>query len=152
MNGFAKKRIRASGFTLMELLLVITIISVLAAVTLPSFFGKSTEARIAATRREIVGTFGIALQMFEQHVGRYPTPEEGLDVLIQDPGIRNWNGPYIQRAMVPLDPWGNEYNYTYPSELTGSEHLYDVVSAGPDGTLGTSDDISNHPDIIRDGI
>ncbi|MHC4742279.1 MAG: type II secretion system major pseudopilin GspG [Planctomycetota bacterium] len=152
MDGISEKRIKAKAFTLMELLLVITIISVLAAVTLPRFFGRSREARIAAARETIVGTFGIAMDMFEQDVGRYPNPEEGLLVLIQDPQVRNWNGPYIKSATIPLDPWGNEYQYTYPSELTNSEYLYDIVSAGPDGTLGTSDDISNHINFVEDEI
>lgn len=152
MHRVSRKRIMAKAFTLMELLLVITIISVLAAVTLPSFFGRSTEARVAAARRTIVGTFGIAMEMFEQHMGRYPNPEEGLEVLIKDPQTRNWRGPYIQSATIPLDPWGNEYQYTYPSQLTNSEHLYDIVSAGPDGTFGTNDDISNHLDLTEEEI
>jgi len=150
MDGFPRKSITAKAFTLMELLLVITIISVLAAVVLPRFFGRSQEARITAARQTIVGTFGIAMDMFEQDVGRYPNPEEGLQVLIQDPQIKNWKGPYIKSASIPLDPWGNQYQYTYPSELTNSEFLYDIVSAGPDTTFGTSDDVTNHFDLIEE--
>ncbi|MCK4794416.1 MAG: type II secretion system protein GspG, partial [Desulfobacteraceae bacterium] len=75
--------------------------------------------------------------------------EEGLQVLIENPQIRNWRGPYLKSASIPMDPWGNPYHYTYPSELTGSETLYDIVSAGPDGDYGNSDDVTNHDDITR---
>ncbi len=132
------------GFTLIELLLVITIISVLAAVVVPRFFGRSQEARIAAAQQTIVGTFGLALDLFEQDTGRYPNTQEGLQVLIQDPGVTHWKGPYLKAVSVPLDPWNQSYKYTYPSELTSSETLYDIVSAGPDGTFGNTDDITNH--------
>ena len=129
------------GFTLVELLLVITIISVLAAVIVPRFFGRSQEARITATRQTIFGTFGIALDLFEQDTGRYPLT---LDALIIDAQTGNWQGPYLKSMSIPLDPWGNPYKYSYPSELTGSGVFYDIVSAGPDGAYGNNDDITNH--------
>ena len=132
------------GFTLVELLLVITIISVLAAVVVPRFFGRSQEARITAAKQTIVGTLGIAMDMFEQDVGRYPTSEEGLEGLVHNIGVNGWRGPYLKSDRLPLDPWGNDYYYSYPSELTGSEMLYDIVSGGADGTRGNEDDISNH--------
>jgi general secretion pathway protein G len=144
MDRVSKKAIKKRAFTLIELLLVITIISILMAVVTPRFFGRSREAKIAAARQTIVGSFGLAMGLFEQDIGRYPTNEEGLQVLIQNPQIRSWRGPYLQSATIPMDPWGNPYRYVYPSELTGSEFLYDIVSAGPDGTFGTSDDVTNH--------
>ena len=136
----------AKGFTLIELLLVITIISVLAAVVVPRFFGRSQEARIVAARQSIVGTFGIAMDLFEQDTGRYPRSDEGLRALVNNPQITNWRGPYLKSTNVPLDPWGNEYKYSFPSELTNSEFLYDIVSAGPDGVFGNNDDVTNHDD------
>lgn len=139
-----KRKKEAKGFTLIELLLVITIISILAAVVVPRFFGRSQDARIAAARQTIVGTFGISLDMFEQDTGRYPRTDESLRALVENPQIVNWRGPYLQSINVPLDPWGNEYKYSYPSELVGSEFMYDVVSSGPDGVLGNKDDITNH--------
>jgi len=151
MDRSSKKVETARAFTLIELLLVITIISVLAAVVVPRFFGRSREARITATRQTIVGTFGIAMDLFEQDVGRYPTSEEGLQVLIQEPQVRNWRGPYLKSVAVPMDPWGNPYRYSYPSELTDSEFLYDIVSAGPDGVYGNNDDITSH-DIFGNEI
>ncbi|HUW18943.1 MAG TPA: type II secretion system major pseudopilin GspG [Sedimentisphaerales bacterium] len=149
MDTLSAKRTTPKAFTLIELLLVITIISVLAAVIVPRFFGRSQEARIVATRQTIVGTFGIALDLFEQDTGRYPTGEEGLMALIQDTQVRNWHGPYLKSVSIPLDPWGNPYKYSYPSELTSSEFLYDIVSAGPDGVYGNADDITNHDDPTR---
>jgi len=149
MNKLSQKRKILKAFTLIELLLVVTIISVLAAVVVPRFFGRSQEARITAARQTIVGAFGIAMDLFEQDVGRYPSMEEGLQVLIQNSQIRNWRGPYLKSASIPLDPWGNQYRYTYPSALTDSEYLYDIISAGPDSTFGTRDDVTNHNNLAN---
>ncbi len=140
----SRKQVGGRAFTLIELLLVITIISVLAAVIVPRFFGRSREARIVAARQMIVGTFGIAIDLFEQDTGRYPTTEEGLGALIENPQVTNWRGPYLKSVMIPPDPWGNSYRYSYPSELTASETLYDIISAGPDGISGNTDDVTNH--------
>ena len=139
-----KRHVKAGAFTLMELLLVITIISVLAAVIAPGLFGQSQEARVTAAKQMIAGSFSLGLTRFELDNGRYPTTEEGLEDLVVNPQTGNWQGPYIQSTTIPLDPWGNPYNYKYPSELTSSEVFFDVVSAGPDGTLGNEDDITNH--------
>lgn len=144
MHGSAGKYSDKKGFTLIEFLLVITIISILAAVVVPRFFGRSQEARVVAARQTVVGTFGLAMDLFEQDTGRYPSSEEGLQALIENPQVVNWRGPYLKSATVPVDPWGNLYKYTYPSQLTSSETLYDIVSAGPDGTIGNEDDVTNH--------
>ena len=141
------RKFRANAFTLIELLLVITIIGILAAVVVPRFFGRSQEARIVAAKQTIVGTFGIAMDLFEQDTGRYPRTEEGLFALIQNPQLTNWRGPYLKTDSIPLDPWGNQYKYNYPSELTSSEFLYDIISAGTDGTYGNEDDVTNHEDL-----
>ncbi len=151
MDRFFVKNDKRAGFTLIELLLVITIISVLAAVVVPRFFGRSQQARIVTAKQTIVGTLGMGLDMFEQDTGRYPRADEGLNVLIQNSQLRGWRGPYIKSARVPLDPWGSEYKYTFPSELTSSEFMYDVVSAGPDGAFGNDDDVTNHEDLTSEG-
>lgn len=78
------------AFTLIELLLVITIISVLAAVVVPRFFGRSQEARVAAAKQTIFGTFGVAMSMFEQDTGSYP---ESLNSLVVSNQVRGWRGP-----------------------------------------------------------
>ena len=149
MKESSPQRKKTKAFTLMELLLVITIISILAAVVAPRFFGRSQEARVTAARQTIAGSFRVALALFEQDTGRYPSTEEGLDVLIQSPQERNWKGPYLESALIPVDPWGNAYRYTYPSELMNSEYLYDIISAGPDGAFGTRDDVTNHDTLIN---
>ena len=118
MIACGRRRVRTGAFTLIELLLVITIISVLAAVIVPRFFGRSREARIVAARQMIVGTFGVAIDLFEQDTGRYPTMEEGLSALIENPQVVNWRGPYLKSVVLPPDPWGNPYRYSFPSELT----------------------------------
>jgi len=139
-----KKR---NGFTLIELLLVITIIGILTAVVVPRFFGRTQEARIVAARQTIVGTFGLAMDMFEQDTGRYPQSDEGLYALLNNTQTTNWKGPYLKTSSIPLDPWGNEYTYQYPSQLTAAEFMYDIVSAGPDGVFGNEDDVTNHEEL-----
>jgi len=130
------------AFTLLELLLVVIIIGILAAVAIPNLAGRSQEARIVAARQEITGTLGIALDMFEQDTGSYPTTEQGLEALVTAPvGVVSWRGPYVKAVVVPKDPWGNPYQYTFPSPTYPG--LYELVSGGPDGALGTEDDISN---------
>lgn len=135
---------KTKGFTLVELLLVITIIAVLASIAVPRFFGRSQEARIAAARQTIVGTFGIALDLFEQDAGHYPTSDQGIEALLSGSAINNWRGPYLKTTTLPLDPWNNPYHYQFPSQLTDAQTLYDLFSAGPDGNLGNNDDITNH--------
>ena len=138
---------RPRAFTLIELLLVLTIIGILAALVVPKFAGRSQQARVTAAKQDIVGTLGVALDLAEQDLGRYPTTEEGLQVLISAPSQADgsgWNGPYIKSSIVPKDPWGHDYHYTYPSQITQNATLYDLVSAGPDGQYGTQDDITNH--------
>ena len=128
------------GFTLIELLLVLVIISVLAAVVVPKFTRRSEQARITAARADI-SSLEVALDAFEIDTGRFPTNEEGLSGLVEEPAdLREWYGPYIKRG-VPKDPWGNPYVYRYPGEH--NTRGYDLHSYGPDGQDGGGDDIVN---------
>lgn len=131
------------GFTLMEMLIVVAIIGVLAAFILPNLSGRSEEARRARALSEIQSSLGLALNMFESDTGRYPTTEQGLEILIQSgEEVRNWKGPYITKANAFQDPWGNQYHYEYPGQQ--NPRGYDLVSVGPDGQLGSEDDIANY--------
>jgi len=126
------------GFTLIEILLVVIIIGILAGLVMPNIMGRGEEARKQATRADISGGLAAALDLFELDNGKYP---EGLEHLIKDPGtVNNWRGPYVKKG-IPKDPWGNTYMYKFPGIRNASS--YDLSSAGPDGTEGTSDDITN---------
>ncbi len=133
------KRLRRA-FTLLEMLLVLVIITALAGVVAPRFARRSEQARITAVLADIA-TLELALESFEIDTGRYPTTEEGLRALIQEPAnVRQWNGPYIRRG-VPSDPWGNPYQYRQPGVHNSAS--YDLWSFGPDGREGGEDDIDN---------
>ncbi|MBI1371551.1 MAG: type II secretion system protein GspG [Phycisphaera sp.] len=128
------------GFTLIELMLVMVILAVLAAIVLPSFTGRSQEARLTAAKADIAN-IETALEAFEIDNGRYPEAGEGLAALIENPAsLETWKGPYLKRG-VPKDPWGNAYTYEQP----GAHNIngFDLYSAGPDGQAGSDDDVTN---------
>lgn len=131
------------GFTLVELLLVMVILAVLAAIVIPKFAGRSEESRITAAQTQIA-QFGTMLDMYETDNGSYPTTQQGLYALREKPTTapepRKWNGPYI-KGEVPADPWGSEYVYRSPGTL--NKDGYDLISIGPDQKEGTEDDIFN---------
>lgn len=134
-----KRRGSRGGFSLLELLLVLVILGVLAALIVPKFAGRSQQARETAASSDLK-TLGLALDSFEIDNGRYPTSDEGLEALIAQPGsAEGWTGPYI-RGDLPKDPWGNEYVYRYPGQQ--NPNGYDIYSFGPDGREG-NDDIGN---------
>jgi len=135
------KKLEGKGFTLIELMLVVIIIGVLIAMVVPRFAGRSEQARRAAARADIEANIAVALDLFELDNGRYPTTDEGLQVLITQPsGLDNWRGPYLKKRRTPKDPWGNPYIYTSPGTHNPD---YDLASYGPDGVEGGGDDITN---------
>jgi general secretion pathway protein G len=131
-------KIHRGGFTLIELMLVLVILGVLAAIVVPKLAGRSEEAKIKACKAEISILSG-ALDTFEVDNGRYPTTEEGLRALVEQPAnAESWR-PYIKGG-VPMDQWKHEYVYVYPGRNTPDS--FDLSSLGPDGREG-NDDINN---------
>ncbi|MBI5049306.1 MAG: type II secretion system major pseudopilin GspG [Nitrospirae bacterium] len=120
-----------SGFTLIELMVVMIILGLLAAIVVPKFIGKVGPAKQKAAQSQIE-LLGTALDTFHLDVGRYPTSSEGLQALITNPGAEGWNGPYLKKQEIPLDPWGNPYHYEAP----GRHGDYDLYSYGTDGAEG----------------
>lgn len=131
---------RNSAFTLIELLLVMVILVVLAAVVVPKFADRSRQARTNAAKADIAA-MSTALDAFEIDNGRYPSTEEGLGSLIANPGnLPNWHGPYISKSGTPADPWGQPYVYSYPG--TNKPGSFDLYSYGEDMREG-NDDLTN---------
>ena len=119
-----------AGFTLIDILLVVVIIGMLAAVATVSLRGRMGQAQ-ASTAAASIDAIKMAVKMYEVDTGKYPA---SLQNLITRGGENNWNGPYLENGL-PKDPWGNEFQYS------SSREGYSVVSAGPDGAFGTEDDI-----------
>lgn len=129
-----------NAFTLIELLLVMVILGVLAAIVVPKFTNRTEDAKKAAAKQDISGT-ATALDTFEVDNGRYPTSDEGLAALSNPPSnMTNWHGPYIAKPIVN-DPWGHPYVYRFPG--SHNPRGFDLFSTGPDGQEGGGDDIDN---------
>ena len=140
-------RLRArDGFTLIEILVVIAVISLLAALVAPNVFRHVGTAKDAAAKSQIE-MLGAALDAYRLDNGRYPTTAQGLEALWEEPTAEprpsNWRGPYLRKA-VPMDPWGSPYLYASPGEL--HPNGYDIVTLGADGQpggAGEDTDITN---------
>lgn len=127
--------VRARGFTLLELLVVVAIIGLLVGYVAPRYFSQVGKSEVTAVRAQIDG-FEKALDTYRLDTGRYPTTEMGLIALVTKPATEpKWNGPYLRKA-VPLDPWGNPYLYKSPSE----RGEYEILSLGKDGQPGGTGD------------
>jgi general secretion pathway protein G len=121
-----------AGFTLVEILVVITIIGLIMALVGPRVLNYLAESKVKAARIQ-VESFASSLDLFYLDAGRYPSTSEGLAALAARPGgIDTWNGPYLRTGLVPNDPWGHPYIYRSP----GEHGPYDIVSLGSDGQQG----------------
>jgi general secretion pathway protein G len=118
-----------AGFTLVEMLVVITIIGLIMSLVGPRVLTYLSDSKLKTARIQIQG-FSAALDLYHIDNGRYPTAAEGLGALAQKPdGAISWNGPYLSGNSVPKDPWGRPYVYKFP----GQHGAYDIVSLGPEG-------------------
>lgn len=125
---------RQRGFTLIEIMVVIVILGVLAALVVPKIMSRPDEARVVAAKHDI-SALGQALKLYKLDNGSYPTTEQGLKALIAKPGVapvpNNWKtGGYLDK--LPQDPWGRDYQYLSP----GVKGEVDVFSYGADGAVG----------------
>ncbi len=127
----AKEQNAKEGFTLIELLIVMVILGLLAALVGPKMFGK-TEKAMQSTAKSQISLFETAIDTYRLDVGKFPSTEQGLRVLRERPqGLDKWDGPYLPKE-IPLDPWGNPYDYRSP----GEHGAYDIISYGADGQPG----------------
>jgi general secretion pathway protein G len=124
-----------AGFTLVELLVVLVILALLAALVGPRVIGYMSQSKIKTTRVQIA-SYQTALELFHLDLGRYPSAQDGLDGLVQAPsGSTGWAGPYLDKAVAP-DPWGNPY--VYSADTDGA--AYSLKSLGADGKEGGDGD------------
>jgi general secretion pathway protein G len=122
-----------AGFTLIELMVVIVILGILATIIMPKILDRPEQARRMKAKVQI-RNFQSALALFKTDTGRFPTTSEGLQALVNDPGLRGWKqGGYIEGGKVPPDSWGNPYIYICPG-MHGDD--YDLESYGKDGEDG----------------
>ena len=137
---------RARGFTLIEIMVVITILGILAALIVPRVVGRTDDARVAAARQDVASIMQ-ALKLYRLDNGRYPTTEQGLRALIEKPTAEpmpnNWKqGGYLERSSLPKDPWGKEYQYLNPG-LRGEIDVFSFGRDGQSGGEGPDADIGN---------
>jgi len=133
------RRVSGSGirraFTLIELLLVMMIIAILAAIVVPRFVGQGEKARIKAALQDI-SNIKVALGTFEIENGSFPTSDQGIQALVTNPGnLPNWSKGLEK---MPMDPWGHPYVYHFPG-TNGAD--YDLYSTGPSGQDGNADNV-----------
>jgi len=139
LNAVFKSKANASlcpgdeGFTLVEILVVITIIGLIMGLVGPRVLNYLSESKVKAAAIQMQ-SFSSSLDLFYLDLGRYPTTSEGLTALVQQPSSASgWNGPYLKNNSVPNDPWGHPYRYHSPSD----HGPYDILSLGPSGQEGT---------------
>lgn len=131
-NPFLRRARRRAGITLIEMLVVVTIIALFAALVAPRMLSRTDAARVTAARAQI-NSFMTALGAYKLDTGVFPSTEQGLRALrVKPEAVNNWQGPYLPQD-IPMDPWGRPYFYKYPSEH-GDEP--EIISFGADGEPG----------------
>jgi len=128
-----------AGFTLMELVIVLVILGMIVALVGPKIMDRVKGSREQIAKIQI-SNLESGVQLYAFDMGRFPTTAEGLQALVQNPsGSNSWKGPYLEKGILPSDPWDMQYTYKNP----GRHSDFDICSAGPDGTEGTDDDVCN---------
>lgn len=144
VRSHRRRRARRSqrGFTLVEMLVVITIIGMIMALVGPRVLNYLSDSRVKTAKIQIQ-SFSSALDLFYLDSGRYPSMAEGLAALVRPvTGIAAWNGPYLKGGAVPNDPWGNAYVYRIPGERAPYE-IRSLGADGQEGGTGTAVDITS---------
>lgn len=126
-----KYRTNQLGFTLIEIMVVVIIISILGAIIAPNMFKRAHQARVVAAQNGI-GTIESQMALYKLDNYAFPNTGEGIKALVSSNGKRTWNGPYLDE--IPKDPWGNEFQYQYPGSKNPNK--FDVFSFGADGQVG----------------
>jgi len=134
---------RRRGFTLMEVLVVLAILVMLVGMVVPRILGTQKKAAVSAAKTQL-GMLKACLERYALDCKTFPSTEQGLQSLLEKPADMDesvaWDGPYINSAELPKDPWGRDYGYEYPP-TRGSGDRPDIWSRGPDGEDDTEDDI-----------
>jgi general secretion pathway protein G len=146
MKVTQRRRTRRGGFTLTEMLIVLAILVMLVSLVVPRFLGARKKADKQAAQAQIA-LFRGALERYNLDTKDFPSTEQGLQALLASPGdgkdggeVVGWDGPYLNKDAIPVDPWNHDYQYAYPAER-GSMDFPDIWSFGPDGEDNTDDDI-----------
>lgn len=139
---YLTSRKNKSGFTLIELLVVLVILGLLAGMVGPNVMKYIGSSKTEVAKAQL-GDLSAGLDLFKLDVGRYPKTDEGLEALVENnKNIPGWNGPYLRKKRVPLDPWNSDYIYKFP----GTENAYELYTLGADGEVdgtGENADISS---------
>lgn len=129
-----------TGFTLLELVVVIAIIAVLASIVAPNLMRHATDAKVQAARSQME-LLSLALEAYHLDMDDYPSTEQGLELLrvkpVDLPNAQSWRGPYIKRE-IPVDPWGRPYKYRYPG--VNDSTSFEIATFGKDGVVGGTGD------------
>ena len=134
----------SAGFTLVEMLVVLTIIGLIMGLIGPRVLGYLSESKVKTAKLQIE-SFSSALDLFYIDTGRYPTSAEGLESLAVRPsGVEVWNGPYVKGARIPTDPWGHPYQYRSPVERLPPYEIMSLGSDGSEGGTGNAADVASY--------
>ena len=137
-----KRRTRKSGFTLMEVLLVMAILVVMASMVTLAFLTiqRGAQSDAAFTQASMLSS---ECRRFKMNTGQFPQQLNDLITLPQGMSARKWKGPYLDSDTIPKDPWGNDYEYMPPGQQQANQERVVIISYGPDGQKGTDDDINS---------